>query len=298
VALPGPDCNYGVSTIPPGLVRRYAGRMIQRTESLARRLRDTVVRHGRTRTGRSRTTFNAAKTVEIDLIAGRVLIRGVPVELPPAGLAVVVALAVKDHPVRSDALADELYSGSDLSNAVSRLKVNVHRVKRRIGVPTIIRSENGRYALGWNVDVDFRRLATALRRLSREQTLDSEARTLLTEIRRRGQLGRPPCMFEWPWFEDVERALVDLDYQATILLANDALRGGRYDDAVLLTDEMLRADPLDEIAAEIAIRASIQNGDRLGAALHLRWYTEARRRAMSGPPPEELRRLIEQSAAV
>ncbi len=238
------------------------------------------------------------KTVEIDLIAGRVLNRGVPVELPPAGLAVIVALAVKDRPVRSEALAEELYSASDLSSAVSRLKVNVHRVKRRIGVPTIIRSENGRYALGWDVDVDFRRLATALRRLSNEHTLNSEACTLLTEIRRRGRLGRPACMFAWPWFEDVERALVELDYEAAILLANHALRDGQYDDAVALTLELLRSDPLDEIAAEIAIRASIQNGDRLGAALHFRRYTETLRRAMSGPPPEALRRLIDQSAAV
>ncbi len=257
-----------------------------------------MVLHGKVRVGRSSARTGSRTPIVVDVLGGRILNQGSQAHLPPAGLAVVLALALKECPVTRDALADELYPDGDMARSIVRLKVNVHRVKRRLGLPDVIRIDRGKYSLGWCVDVDFRRLAAMVRSLSRVHGLNFENRALLVDIRRRVRGGRPACALEWPWFEDTERALTALDYDAAVLLANDALRDGRYNDAMALTAELLRADPVDEIAAEIAIRASLQSGDRLGAALQFRRYTETLRRVTSEPPPAMLRQLIGQTAAL
>jgi DNA-binding SARP family transcriptional activator len=270
--------------------------MGHRSDSLAKRLRDTVMRHGRQHPRRSDNPALSPAELEVDLLGGRLLKRGVPVHVPPAALAVVIALAVKDRSVARDDLADELYPGADPAAAAGRLKVNVHRVKRYVETADIICNDAGRYSLGWCVHVGFRRMEAFVRPLSNEHGLTAEARSSLVEIRRRLRSGRPQFMLAWPWFDDMERRLCDLEYEATVLLGEDALRDGRYDDAVALADEMLRADPLDEIASEMAVRAAVLCRNDVGAALHYRRY-EKRLNGASADSAQLWQGLGRQSAA-
>jgi DNA-binding SARP family transcriptional activator len=233
-----------------------------------------------------------ADFISIDVLAGRVRKNGLTVVMSPAELGVVIALAISDVPPSRDELADKLYPDAERDSGLNALKVNVHRARRRLGSPDAIYSDAGRYVLGWCVDVDVARVETGVR-IARRDGLTKDSREALRHIRGRLRTGRPAFMQNWDWFEDTERRLLDLSYDVTMLLAGDALGEHLYDDALSYANEILRTDPLDEPAAEIAIRAFVQCGDRAGAIGQFRRYEDALWRELSEAPPESLRRLVE-----
>ena len=99
-------------------------------------------------------------------------------------------------------------------------------------------------------------------------------------------------MLEWPWFDDVERRLRDLGHDLTLVLARDALRQERYERAIDLALELVREDPLDEVAAEVAIRAFLLAGNRTAAVLEYRRYASTLRREADIRPSDDLRALV------
>lgn len=292
------------SVMPP----EYACLMIARTERLAELLQDAIViaensrhlavlRHLR---GARLSLYEAQQTsvaVRVDLLSGRVFARGIPVPLSPAELAVVIALALNERGVPREILAEDLYPATAGDAAGNSLKVNVHRVRRRIGFAQVIRYNAGRYMLGECVDVELPRLEAELRRLRLEELLTTEQRDHLECLRQRVLDGRPAFVLEWPWFDDVERRLRDLGNELTLTLARDALGHKRYERAIDLALELVREDPLDEVAAELAIRAFLLAGDRTAAVLEYRRYTLTKRREGDEPPSPAIRALVDEPDA-
>lgn len=277
--------------------------MIDRTERLAQLLHDailvaeaskerSVLRHLRG----ARSSLNDAEganiPMRVDLLSGRVFARGFPVALSRAELAVVVALALNERGIPREALADDLYPAADPRGALDAVKMNIFRARRRVGSPELIRYNAGRYSLGDNVVVEFFRIEREVRRIRSGGTLNDESRDRLDRLRQRIVDGRPAFMLEWSWFDDTERRLRGLANEITIVLAHDALHQEHYQRATELAAELVREDPLDEIAVEIAIRACLLAGNRTAAVLEYRRYSTVLSHEINSHPSADLRALI------
>ncbi len=279
--------------------------MVERSERLAELLHDAILiaeqarddgllRHLHDAWLALRDWRQSNVPLQVDILAGRVFSRGLPVAFAPAELAVVIALALTDRGLSRDLLAEDLYPHAEPGSALNALKVNVHRIRRRTGLPGIIRYDTGRYALGSMVEVELPRLEAEFRRLQTTQWLDTESRSWLERLRQRVLDGRPTFMLEWPWFDETEQRLRDLGHDLTTFLAYDALRGENYQHALVLATELTQADRLDEDAAEIAIRAFLQAGNRTAAIIEYRRYASLRQREGEPRPSDDLRALVEQ----
>jgi DNA-binding SARP family transcriptional activator len=233
--------------------------------------------------------------IRIDLLSGRVFAHGVPVPLSRAELALTLALALNARDMPRDVLADTLYPDADPVAAVNAVKVNVHRVRRRLSTRDVICQHDSRYALGPAVDVDLPRLEREVRMLRFEHQLTSSVRNRLEDVRRRVRAGRPGFMLEWNWFDDAERRLRAFTRDLTALLARDALNAEQYQVALDLATELTHDDPLDETGPETAIRAFLLAGNHAAAVLEYRRYASTLRREVNVHPSKSLRALVDES---
>lgn len=300
----GGTIPYGISTIAKRRAAAYRTcEMIERTERLAQLLHDAILIAERSRErvvlshlrGARLSLHDSVQTnvpIRVDLLSGRVFARGVPVPLSRAELAVVIALAINERGVPRETLAEDLYPDTELFSAANTLKVNVHRVRRRIDSPDVIQYVAGRYGLGECVDVELPRVEAELRHLRIQELLTAEQRDRLERLRQRVLDGRPAFVLEWPWFDGVERRLNDIGHDLTLVLARDALRQERYERAIDLALELVHEDPLDEVAAEVAIRAFLLAGNRTAAVLEYRRYASTLRREADIRPSDDLRALV------
>lgn len=244
-------------------------------------------------------TRATAAPIRVDVLAGRVFFRGLPVPFTPAELAVIMALAQTEVGLGREALADLLYPDYDITRSANILKVSVHRARKRISVDDFICVNRGRLMLGANVDVDVRRLVRELGFLrARAGPLTEDERQSMERLRIRLADGRPPIMLQWSWFEDTERNLQWAAHDVTVLLAEDALLEREYQRAITLAHALAQLDPLDELAAEVAIRAFLLAGNHTAAVLEYRHYESILGRAAEASPSPRLRALIDGSSAI
>jgi DNA-binding SARP family transcriptional activator len=99
-------------------------------------------------------------------------------------------------------------------------------------------------------------------------------------------------MLEWPWFDDTEERLRKHGRELSTSLARDALHSENYQRALDLAAELVSDDPLDETAAELAIRACLLAGNRAAAILEYRRYASALRVELDSNPSSDLRALV------
>ncbi len=235
--------------------------------------------------------------VLVDVLSGRVFSNGMPVPLARAELALVFALALHG-PAGSprELLAEDLYPDSSLEAALRALKVTVHRVRRRIGCHAVIRYFDRRLLLGERVHLELPQLEKDVHAALVSEALDDLQRERFSRLRQRMLDGRPAFLLEWPWFDECEARLRDLSEQISLVLARDALRREAYQDAVDYASDLTRSDPLNESAAEIAIRAFLLAGDRTAAILEYHRFASVLRREIDSRPPQSLRALVDDRA--
>jgi DNA-binding SARP family transcriptional activator len=237
------------------------------------------------------------RTIQVDLLAGRVTVHGVRAPLSKCEFAVVAALSRSERGVGRELLAEELYPLAGPAHAANTMKVYIHRVRRRIGSRDVIGCCGGRYVLGDAVDVEIFRIEAEVRRLQVDgAALSSELRERLERLQRRLCEGRPQFMLDWEWFEETERRLCELTRSVTMLLAYDALRGGDHVRAMTFAYDLVRDDPCDEAATELAIRACLSTGNRVGAIIEYSRYDGTLRREIGSRPSHHLRTLIDSGA--
>jgi DNA-binding SARP family transcriptional activator len=229
----------------------------------------------------------------VDVLSGQVFSAGERLALSPSQIAVLVILGLKGGRLHRDELAEELYGEAEPRNAVNSLKVAVHRVRRRVGRPDVIRYREGRYEISDWVSVDVPRLSSIPR-----ETLSPAELQALEVLRARLRSGRPSFMLDWSWFDDTERLLRDVEHDITVTLAHHALRSRRHDAAIEFAEDLVRDDPLDESAVEIVLRAFIGLGNSELAAAHYRRYALRISRETDSVPSEELQRLVKSRAAM
>jgi DNA-binding SARP family transcriptional activator len=236
--------------------------------------------------------------VLIDVLSGRVFSNGMPVALAPSELALVFALAVHGRAgAHREVLAEDLYPGNSLENALSSMKVTVHRVRKRVGCQEVIRYVDRRVVLGERVSIELQQIVKEVHAALVGDALDDAQRDRFARLRQRMLDGRPAFLLAWPWFDECEARVRDLTDQISLVLARDALRRENYQDAVDYASDLMRADPLDESAAEIAIRAFLLAGDRTAAVLEYRRYASVLRREIDSRPSPSLRALVDEPSS-
>jgi DNA-binding SARP family transcriptional activator len=305
-----PIAGYVVSTIPRRVGSCDDRAVIERVERLDQLLHDAILlaeaphdnpvaRHLRSARLSLHEMRRTEDAVSIDVLAGRVLANGVPIALTRAELALVFALAVHGRAGASrDVLAEDLYPGSAPESALRAMKVTVHRVRRRVGFQDVIRYADHRLLLGDRVGVELPRIERDVHGALVANALDGLQRDRFERLRQRMLDGRPAFLLEWPWFDECEARVRDLTQQISLVLARDALRREHYQHAVDYATDLMHADPLDESAAEIAIRAFLLAGDRTAAILEYRRYASVLRREVDSRPSQSLRALVDESSSL
>jgi DNA-binding SARP family transcriptional activator len=297
-----PRCGYGVSTIPRRRAGRYDFAVIEHRRLLAHTVREAIACAEIAHEDRSLAHLYAASKalhdtsrddrVVLDLISGSVFGPSGRIALTRAALAVVILLAIHEHGLSREQLTDTLYPDADPVNGWNAVKETIHRARRRIGIPDAIRRQGGLYALGEIVDIEFRRVERQFRSRRTMVPLDREAREELEALRTRLIPSRPAFMQDWSWFQPTERRLRKLYRDIAVVIARDAMRAGRLERAIELAMELTDADPLDEEAAELGIRAFLQLGDRTSALLAYRRYAVCIRHELSLSPPRTISALL------
>jgi len=230
----------------------------------------------------------------VDVISGRVFSNGMPVALGRTELALMVALALRGpRGTPREVLAEDLYPGRSPEHALSALRVTEHRVRRRIGSHAAIRHFDRRVMLGERSHFELPQIERDVHASLVSDALDDLQRERFSRLRQRMLNGRPSFMLEWPWFDECEERLRALGEQISVVLARDALRREAYQDAVDYASDLMRSDPLNEGAAEIAIRAFLLAGDRTAAILEYHRYASVLRREIDSHPPQSLRALVD-----
>jgi two-component SAPR family response regulator len=205
-------------------------------------------------------------------------------------LQLVCLLALHPRGLAPESLADVVHPDI-VGGERGVVRVDIHRLRRRLGVKNAVEFHNGRYVLGPVVSVDLPRVETTVRQM-RSITLADGDRALLEGYVDRFTAGRPACTREWPWFEPVDVHLRRLARDIDVILAQDALQQGNVNRTLALAHRLNIEDPLDETAREIAIRALLQIGDRAAAIFEYRRYRELLRRELAEEPSIMLRNLL------
>lgn len=300
---------YVISTILERARACHDRAMIERVERLEQLLHDAILlaeniaenpvaRHlrcARLSLGEMRGTHDG---VTVDILSGRVLAAGVPVALSRSELALVLALAVHGRSGASrELLADDLYPGSPLEAAFRSMKVTVHRVRRRIGSHDVLRCLDGGLMLGERVTVELPHIERDVHAALTTDGIDSEQRDRFEHLRQRMLDGRPAFLLDWPWFDECEARVRELGEKISLVLARDALKREQYQRAVDYATDLLHTDPLNESAAEIAIRAFLLAGDRTAAVLEYHRYATVLRREIDSRPSSSLRALVDEPSS-
>jgi DNA-binding SARP family transcriptional activator len=265
---------------------------------LAERPRDNAVaRHLRSARLSLHEMRGRGGRVVIDVLSGRVFSNGLPVPFSRAELALVFALALHGPAgAPRDVLAEDLYPGNGVEAGLRALKVTVHRIRQRIASDAFIRYAERRWFLGENVRLELPQIEKDVHAALVADALDDLQRERFSRLRQRMLDGRPAFLLEWPWFDECETRIQDLCEQMSLVLARDALRRNAYQDAVDYASDLMRADPLNESGAEIAIRAFLLAGDRTAAILEYRRYASVLRREVDSRPSQSLRELVDAAA--
>jgi DNA-binding SARP family transcriptional activator len=125
-----------------------------------------------------------------------------------------------------------------------------------------------------------------------QRPLREGERTLLGELYARLRRSTLREGETWEWLEPLALRVEDLARSVGERLARDAIRDGRYDEALEVARTLIERDPCDETARELAIRAFVGAGDRTAASRELRAYREVLMRELDAEPSDDLAALI------
>lgn len=229
--------------------------------------------------------------VRIDVIAGQVTKRGIPVAIRSREVEVLAALALAGGTLESDVLVDRVWPDAAPANAMAALRASVHRLRRALGDERIVVSVGGSCRLHRRVIADVLETESLVAGLRLLGTLTEDERTWLRTCLRVLAENEQAAYTRWPWFAAYEPRITELRHHVAMLLADDALQRSEPDQALLYAETLLRSDPLDEPANELLIRAHFAAGRPAEGLRRFRFYRDLLQREFGVNPPEQLLRL-------
>ncbi len=203
---------------------------------------------------------------------GTVERKGVAINVSRRVFDVLVALAVKQRPVERDELCEMLWPGQDPQEAANALKMTIRRARIQTGDPNVVAISKNRYVIGEHIGCDFRDMRPICEAAFKDNELLRAKRNELFEFYSGIMNGIPSHLADYEWFTGTNGALQNLAMELGAALARDAIEANDTLWAGELAKMMFDADPCDETAWELRIRALLQTGQRRAAAHAYRKY--------------------------
>jgi DNA-binding SARP family transcriptional activator len=225
----------------------------------------------------------------VELFRGTATLDGTPLRLSDKEFELLAFLAAAQGPVTRDRIGEALWDHLDPEEWPNNLKVTLSRLRAKIQVRDAVVLNDGQYRLSPAVDVDLRRIE-ALVRGTPPESLDEMVRDTLQRVLR--SYGAVAGRYErFLWMQSTVVRMDELVCRAGILVAEDALRAGRLDEALDLARQVEAIDPYDEAACAMALRAYRARGDADAARREFRRYATALANELGAAPSSRLAAL-------
>lgn len=147
----------------------------------------------------------ARATLEIAFFTGEVRVLGARVELPDKELELLLTVASTQSAIGGDELADALWPEADGDAARNALYACLHRLRKRLGDPRVIRRMGRGYALCPGAEVDLWRLQSALAECARGSAREHVEE--LSQLDAAIRAGREQRAVLGSWFYSFEQIL-------------------------------------------------------------------------------------------
>jgi len=214
----------------------------------------------------------------IEVLRGRILDQGSPIEIQHRPLELALALATHGRVLGSATLCSLMYPELDHEAASHRLRVNASRL--RDAAPGLIaRARGGVYALGaCSIDID--EIASAM---LRREAADRYAR-LLSQL--------PPLIDAdcdrvtpyWGWFNAVSARVHAMRGDACAALIAMDVPHAHAEETLLVARRIVATDPADESAYVLAMRSLLVLQRRIDALRLYKEYERAMRSEYNAEP--------------
>jgi DNA-binding SARP family transcriptional activator len=208
--------------------------------------------------------------------------------VPRSSQRLVAYLALHDRPLLRIHVAGTLWMHSSENRSYANLRTALCRIGR--SRQAVVEATASHVGLSREVVVDVRRMAALARALLEHP--DRDHRVDDSELA--GDL-LPGWYEDWVLLE--RERLLQLRLHALERLAECAIRGGRYGQAIDIALTAVQADPLRESAHRVLIRAHVAEGNTSVAVRQYREYCRLARDELRLGPSRELRELVAGLAA-
>jgi DNA-binding SARP family transcriptional activator len=206
------------------------------------------------------------------------------------GAAQLLILLAVNGTTSRDAILDRMWPDLDGDAAANALKMCIHRARLQLGDPKAIAVHKGTYALGDQIESNYRYILDCAAKISLPLTREqkSEFEDVFDRLTRGFAAGRA----SWPWFQPFASALQDAMRRLGEYLAEEELERGDPQIALQLARRLASVDPFDETARALVIRAYGKTGNWAAAIHEFREFSDAMKRDMGAEPSERLKRLL------
>lgn len=227
----------------------------------------------------------------VELLAGRVMVDGAPVRLSDKEFELVALLASTAGPCSRNRIGEALWEHLDPEEWSNNLKVTLSRLRAKLGIRDAVIVSNSAYRLSPLFEIDLRRLESLVRQCE-SGALDPVVRTIASAALAAYRGGAIAKYERYPWMHGLVARIAEMVCALGTMLAADALRDGRLDDALLLTREIQEVDEYYEPAWETAIRIHRARGDLDAARREFRRYATALANELGATPSLRLAELV------
>ena len=233
----------------------------------------------------------AAPRLVVELLAARLTRDGEPVRLSEKEFEFCAFLAASQSSSSRDRIGEALWDHLDPEEWPNNLKVTLSRVRSKLRAPDAVLSTDGRYRLSPVIEVDLRRAETVVREL-RNHPLDDAKREELRGVLAALRGGSEGRYARFGWAQPLLARIGDVATTAGLALADDAMRGGRLDEALAFAADVAALDPFNEGACECAVRVLFARGEPDAARREFRRYTAALADELGATPSPRLAELM------
>lgn len=213
-------------------------------------------------------------------------------------LELLCLLSVERRPMSLSDIARRLYAEREPEAARNVIKVVIHRIREKLGAAAILYTQSG-YAVGAGIRSDFWETENQLRHIVPSidrQALQAQTALLQTLASKIFSAAQAHGSRKWEWFSPRISQMLDMLQSQIARFGASLLAQGASEEARNLAGLAIAADPCDESARELAIRAHIMAGDRPAALRELRQYKQALEKELDTVPSPHLVRLVEGAA--
>ncbi|HEX3672006.1 MAG TPA: BTAD domain-containing putative transcriptional regulator [Candidatus Cybelea sp.] len=224
--------------------------------------------------------------LKVELLAARIVRRGVPVRLTRREFELIAFMALRRRPAMAAEVLEAIWP--DQGETSNVLRVYATRLRGRLGSDALERTDEG-YCIGQPATVDLFEIDSLCKRFCREQ--GGRTLTLLRDAFEALSRGVPSWLSSREWFQPYLARIEEVRRGAGLIIARDALDRGAFETAIATAEKLLSLEPCDETARELSIRARLAQGDKSGALREYRVYRDALSSQLGVEAPKWLRSL-------